>query len=446
MDPETEQKFCTQCGRNLPDGATFCPECGNRIQQNADKSVYSYTLSYQPSPANGKYSLKKIEKAVIALAVVIVIVYFVFFFGFGDNDDGGSLNGQEFYSSMETVTAFNEEDGYVVDAVSGFGPEDKPYATLFFVENDRTEEYKISKVLRLALNDEIQNKYDQYSWNIIDETTGLPLTPVPLVKSEGFVTLYTITANSFLYEVTCTNTSDSSTESFNFEIKLGFANVYDWKYDGGKFGFGLVMWSGDVVSAVTEEQRLARDLKDYSKCPQFVTDGDPSGKVTEVEEQLRKLYTEAYGHWDKDQDYADFILGYVQAAFLYITDETLYKQNEYFAYPTETLLYMGGDCEDTSILASAIYRAAGYKTALLMLPAHMMAGVAIEDYEEPETDFDEEILKDTVKGTTYYACETTLDTFSPVGISQGSGTKDYSEYLNKGYAGYGSFTFYPVEA
>ena len=43
--------------------------------------------------------------------------------------------------------------------------------------------------------------------------------------------------------------------------------------------------------------------------------------------------------------------------------------------PTRPLYDKGGDCEDTSILASALLHELGYEVALLFFPGHVAVGV-----------------------------------------------------------------------
>ena len=55
--------------------------------------------------------------------------------------------------------------------------------------------------------------------------------------------------------------------------------------------------------------------------------------------------------------FADCVLAFVQIAADYQYDSDQFDKDEYWLYPVETLYYAHGDCEDTSILAAAIYSA-----------------------------------------------------------------------------------------
>ena len=59
----------------------------------------------------------------------------------------------------------------------------------------------------------------------------------------------------------------------------------------------------------------------------------------------------------------------------YTSDEVTTGYDEYPRFPYETLYDDGGDCEDTSILASAMLHELGYEVALLLFPGHVAVGV-----------------------------------------------------------------------
>lgn len=48
-------KFCTYCGKELPDGATFCTECGAKTNEPSPAPQQQYTQyapqQYVPQPA-----------------------------------------------------------------------------------------------------------------------------------------------------------------------------------------------------------------------------------------------------------------------------------------------------------------------------------------------------------------------------------------------------------
>ena len=111
-----------------------------------------------------------------------------------------------------------------------------------------------------------------------------------------------------------------------------------------------------------------------------------------------------------DAGYAEFVLAFVQTCFGYTYDSVLYGQQEYYAFPLETIHNGGGDCEDTSILCAALYEAAGYDAGVFIIPGHAIAAVALDGFTPAETSVTTvSVFSFEMNGKTYYGCETTLD-------------------------------------
>ena len=51
-------------------------------------------------------------------------------------------------------------------------------------------------------------------------------------------------------------------------------------------------------------------------------------------------------------------------------------------FPHQTLFYRGGDCDDMSILFSALLEAVGVKTAFITIPGHIFMAFALNMNEE----------------------------------------------------------------
>ena len=58
----------------------------------------------------------------------------------------------------------------------------------------------------------------------------------------------------------------------------------------------------------------------------------------------------------------------------YVTDINTHGVAEYWNYPVETLYLKKGDCEDGSILCSAILKGLGFKSCLILMSGHMAVG------------------------------------------------------------------------
>lgn len=80
-----------------------------------------------------------------------------------------------------------------------------------------------------------------------------------------------------------------------------------------------------------------------------------------------------------DSDKATLALNFVQTAIRYVSDETNYGCDEFWASPAETLYLHGGDCEDKAVLLCSIFGAMGLEWVLLDYPSHVAAGVYAGD-------------------------------------------------------------------
>ncbi len=72
-----------------------------------------------------------------------------------------------------------------------------------------------------------------------------------------------------------------------------------------------------------------------------------------------------------------FVIAFVQS-LPYASDALTTGYDEYPRYPVETLVDVGGDCEDSSILMAAILQAMGHDAVLIRLPEHMAVGILRE--------------------------------------------------------------------
>lgn len=44
--------FCENCGKIIPDGAMFCPDCGNRLKEKTKKKKETFEMDFA---LNGRY-------------------------------------------------------------------------------------------------------------------------------------------------------------------------------------------------------------------------------------------------------------------------------------------------------------------------------------------------------------------------------------------------------
>ena len=50
-------KFCTHCGKELPDGAAFCTECGAKTSEPSPAPQPQYASQPEQRPQGGKYGV-----------------------------------------------------------------------------------------------------------------------------------------------------------------------------------------------------------------------------------------------------------------------------------------------------------------------------------------------------------------------------------------------------
>lgn len=309
--------------------------------------------------------------------------------------------------------------------------------------------------IAFALNDDISSRYVYYSWWLLDrdhvssDSTFMYLKHTGEKVEKAEPVLYYLSQKPGEYEVRVDCYADSDGDRVYGAKYSGMVSYigsvereYNWRYKGENYA-AKVTFGYDEYRFYKEMKPYGRDVVRYTNTVSFVTYLDPA--VTGLAESLR----EAYGG-TKDmtgQDFASFVLGFVQICFDYPpysnlmeADMYVYGKDEYFAYPLETIFYGMGDCEDTSILCAALFKALGYDAAVLVVPGHALAAVGLSGYTpEPYSESRFEIISQEIKGVTYYACETTVDAYQGIGLVGTSGYEDkpYSWYVNK--RGYGFF-------
>ena len=186
---------------------------------------------------------------------------------------------------------------------------------------------------------------------------------------------------------------------------------------------------------------IVRNIRVDAMSRYVVTDGS----IGELSNSLKRTYLNVMGHDSSvdGQDYVDYLLSFVQCCFsypdmviedgVYIQDKTngsgdtfLRGQTEYWMYPQETIHLGSGDCEDTSFLLASLYSAAGFDSALVSTPGHMLVSVILEEFSARSYAlgyvYTVKALEDT--GERLYFCETTTETFVPAGYVSPSVSDD----------------------
>ena len=139
---------------------------------------------------------------------------------------------------------------------------------------------------------------------------------------------------------------------------------FSWQYDGRAYHLALEL-RADTYAMFRERERG----RDYDL---FASDQLSKPFVKEVTGKLAR-YGKRSGLRNSEIPY--FIVAFVQH-LPYTVDDVTTGFDEYPRFPYETLYDNGGDCEDTSILVSAMLHELRYEVALLHFPGHMAVGVA----------------------------------------------------------------------
>ena len=211
-----------------------------------------------------------------------------------------------------------------------------------------------------------------------------------------------------------------TTTDSNGETVTGW--VYSWTYDDELYTVTLDFTYADLIEYRAADVYRGYVSENYTSTETintniaFVTYTDPY--VIELTSQLIECSGVTDTTTDDGQiELAAFILGFAQS-FEYVSDSDFYEANKYFLfvddeledgvveeywkYPLETLYDRAGDCEDTSILLAALFKAAGYDAALVLLPGHAIAAVVLPS--------DTVGYYYSVNSKNYYFCETTAET------------------------------------
>ncbi|MDY6834457.1 MAG: hypothetical protein SVY53_06630 [Chloroflexota bacterium] len=131
---------------------------------------------------------------------------------------------------------------------------------------------------------------------------------------------------------------------------------------------------------VNLDRAVTKDA-DYSV---YVTDPSDDVAIEVLADELNKI-SRSKGF--SDENTVNFVASFIQHCIEYVGDDESKDLKEYPRYPLETLVDGVGDCEDKSILASAVLKLMGYRVALVSFapdsedePGHMGVAVAGDDY------------------------------------------------------------------
>jgi len=430
--------FCTRCGLSLGDAPmNFCPRCGNMVPRSQVYSQPTGPPVYHTQAADNNRTKKSYKNAMIATFTVIILVAVVLAIP--------TIDPSQDDPKKEVVIQTASADTYF--ELSGDFIPDHGIFTVSLTESG----------MAFSLKDEISEKYDYYAWTFFDYDHTWSNHAPPYSKYTGETkektepVLYYLSQKIGEYRISVKCYVESGGKyvlSATYGGEVGYMGTiskeYTWTYQGKQYT-ATTSFTFDEYRSFKDKNPNGRWLRsyEYQKVVSFVTYEEPA--VVSLAESLAK----AYGTRSSlmDQSFATFVLGFVQVCFDYPphsfsveADQFLYGKGDYFAFPLQTLFHGMGDCEDTSILAAALFKALGFNAGVVIIPGHAVAAVGLDEYEPgPYSITSYDILSQTVGGVDYYACETTSGTFLGIGLvsAAGSGGKSYSEYIGQnGYRFY----------
>lgn len=434
--------YCPECGLKVDEDTNFCYSCGANL--NADSTD---TLS---EDFHGQYRIVDIrppDKKVIYALIVAVLIVSASVFGFiywisPDKED---------FMPTDFVLY---GDGSVGSGVISIVPHDS--------DDDFTDE---SATVTFTCN---VNTLGNYQWGIIslDESKYYVDKHPPAESGHAvFERSYNLPDNTV---------SSNDGKSITCTLDPGYYSVIvgvNFQQYEGTFALGgevMKTYSWDFIEfsrpdseLVKEEHSFEMDFSfQYSECisalkyegPRGITDirklepilstyvADGNSVTESLEEKLKEEFdSKGISPHYKDGDnynYISYLLTFVQLNIRYYpselpenvvsgltyddsSDYMIYGSEEYWAFPTQTLMQGVGDCEDTSFLAAALFKAAGLDAAVAIIPGHAVAGVHMEDdlvtepptypidISTPDKGPDSYIIRQHIGDKTYYGCETT---------------------------------------
>jgi hypothetical protein len=434
--------FCSQCGAPITDeNALLCPSCGHALNAY---STPDDGKNHNPDKAAriAKRRRRKNNRVMAGLAICLILglaagamVFFI-----------NASNDSVFHGRIEIQTI---NDGEYFELSGNFLSEEEIFSVSLTSDG----------AIAFALSDEISSNNVYYHWLLFDNDHVASTNTFMYTKYTGErldkaePVLYYIVPKPGEYDVSVDCYAEEGGEQVynaTYSGKVTYmGNItknYTWRYRGNDYN-AKVTFSYDEYRQFSHMNINGRAVNNYNRISSFVTYDDAA--IIKLSNSLREAY--GVNKNTTDQDFAQFVLSFVQLCFDYPSSSNFvgadmyqYGHDEYFAYPLETIFYGMGDCEDTSILCTALLMALGYSGGVVIVPGHATSAVGLYKYApEPYSSTFFEIIQQTKGDITYYACETTIDSPQGIGLMNiyGYNGVPYSQYIGK--IGYG---FYIVDS
>lgn len=404
--------YCMKCGSLMEPGANFCTACGARAfdSEAPEREFLGVYSSEGPipeaKPRSEGFGRSAKRFAVMSLAVMLLVLVIA--------------------SSFTPPAEDTPERSYTLGSITVYGDLysddiivlDSPRATMTYTGEGGDVYWKYKTLSDTALvYDKMTGRYVSRGYDLY---SGSSLT-------------FTEPGN---YEVALI--SDGKTLHLGRVVLDGTVTTnYEWKQVLDRkiytYSFQFSYEFSDYYKYATMDN-IVRHYNEYRDDSRFVVVDDT---ILSLEEALSDEYKRVRGSGASlnGHDYADYLLSFVQCNISYPTmvspgpfkqyyldnkngvgDYFLNGVEEYWAFPMETLYLGMGDCEDTSFLTCALFSAAGYRSALISIPSHMLSAVSVDSLaSNPSPSYYASAPLKLKDGTVMYCCETTYNGAVPVG-------------------------------
>lgn len=437
-----------------------------------------------PRPINSVQVKKKPKNKTVAILVAMLMIMTAVAIVIIDNNGSNDTDSSDDSEGSSTIIIGQSIGDYTVTYNGAFESGIFTYEeTTHDMDSDGDEE----TCLMISLSDSYASNYEYYVWKVYDESSTTYVAYVytsdglveymyysssydytfsaysgsTVAKSEACLYWSGYIAGSYVISVTCYESESDYTSStahswssskgttYSGDLRLDgdITTEYTWTYDGNSYEL-TVTYTYEEFEYYHNLTTTRDNTKSSSNVTNYVIVDDT---ISSIASQLQEKFQEIYGSDASlsGQSFANFVLAFVQCCYYYpafndyyAADMVVYGSDEYYAYPLETIFYGMGDCEDTSILAAAIYESCGYDVAIGLISntytssgqtvtvGHAIVGVALDSYDTPSYNSSNyEILSQTVNGVTYYGGETTSDSYYALGVI----TKGYASSIGTYY-------------
>lgn len=180
---------------------------------------------------------------------------------------------------------------------------------------------------------------------------------------------------------------DTPSDACAYSLDKGVrSDVYGWRSSDGYNITELQISEEDYRNSF--QRNTVRHSSFYVSSPTSFIEPD--------DQYVKQIASGIEALGDTDYQRASYALSFVQSLHYY-SDEQLYGQDEFWAYPIETLYQHGGDCEDLSVLLCSILLAMDIDCVLLDFEGHVSAGACVGGQGAYYS----------LDGKRYYVCEPT---------------------------------------